>query len=644
MKLKFLSDWFLLVGLFIAAEFGFTSAVLAQNVDRISKREIERRQAALPRGVEVLARAQAAMKARNYAVAHEEFRSALELLPDAVTSGKVHDDALTGFCESGVKVAEQRIADGNFAEAESVLREVLQDRYDPNCRPALDLLAHLQQPGYFNKTMGPTFIERVEEVKKLLADADGYYDSARYDLAFKKYEQVLALDPYNTAARRGEEKIDNAKYHYGEDAYNETRGRQLSEVQKGWEQPLRQYGSTAPEIFNPVSGNLSDTARMSNKLNSIIIPRVEFRDASVREAIEFLREQAIANDQAPEGQRGVNIVLRSRRLGEIAPAPSPPVAPAATAAPAGSPGAEAPAATPARQALEVPAVTGPEAARVTISLTQIPLGEALRYIANQAALKVKVEPHAILLIPISEQSDELFTKRYRVPPEFFGGPLDVGYYLQTGTGGSQAPSGATQTIQPAPVASNVVEKEAASYQSAAQIGAGVGNASQSQALQTTVSTRQQLVNDRQLVGRADAKVFLQSMGIIFPPGSSATFFPHGGTLVVRNTADNLDMVDVLVEQANASGPKQVEIEAKFIEINQNNLKELGFDWLLGQFNIGNHRVFGGGATSGQITAVNPADFPFVSPGSNTPVGQFPVTSGNRSGNLAIGANAIDALL
>src|SRR5438067_13927117 len=109
MKLKFLSDWFLLVGLFIAAEFGFTSAVLAQNVDRISKREIERRQAALPRGVEVLARAQAAMKASNYAVAHEEFRSALELLPYAVTSGKLSDEVLIGVCESGVAVAGERI-------------------------------------------------------------------------------------------------------------------------------------------------------------------------------------------------------------------------------------------------------------------------------------------------------------------------------------------------------------------------------------------------------------------------------------------------------------------------------------------------------------------------------------------------------
>ena len=657
MKLNFRRDRLFLTSLFIAVQFGFGLALSAQNVDRISKREVERRQAALPRGAAALAQAQAAMQVRNYTLAHDEFRIALNSLPDAVTSAKAHDEALAGFCESGVKVAEQNIAEGKFAEAESVLREVLADRYDPNCRPALELLAHLQQPGYFNKTMGPTFIEKVEEVKQLLADADGYYDSGRYDLAFKKYEQVLALDPYNTAARRGQEKIDNAKYRYGEDAYNETRGRQLSDVQKGWQQPLRQYGPTARETFNPVSKNLSDTARINNKLNTIIIPRVEFQDASIREAIDFLRQQAAANDTSPEGEKGVNIVVRSRRLGEISPSVAPVVPPPPPAA-AGSPAAEAPVSTPTRPAAEAPSVlAAPENARITISLNEIPLGEALRYIANQAALKVKVEPHAVLLIPLTEQSDELITKTYQVPAEFFGGPLDVGYYLSAAVGGGgQAPSGAGQTIQPAPVATEVVEKNAANFQSAAQIGTGYANTSQSQALQTNVSTRQHLVNDRQLVGRADAKVYLQSMGVSFPPNSSATFFPHNGALVVRNTADNLDMVDALVEQANASGLKQVEIEAKFIEITQTNLKELGFDWLLGPFQIGKHSgVFGSGGTSGTGTAVNSANFPVLDANGN-PVGNGgttingngtgggPVTAGNRSGTFGISANGLDALL
>ena len=111
------------------------------------------------------------------------------------------------------------------------------------------------------------------------------------------------------------------------------------------------------------------------------------------------------------------------------------------------------------------------------------------------------------------------------------------------------------------------------------------------------------------------------------------------------------MVDALVDQANASAPKQVEIESKFVEINQNNLKELGFDWLLGPFTL-NGKVFGSGGTAGNGAPVNPANFPFVNntlqpigstlPGQ--PIGQLPVTSGNRSGNFAISANALDALL
>jgi general secretion pathway protein D len=143
---------------------------------------------------------------------------------------------------------------------------------------------------------------------------------------------------------------------------------------------------------------------------------------------------------------------------------------------------------------------------------------------------------------------------------------------------------------------------------------------------------------------------LLSMGVQFPTvtlpdgrtdTASATFWPHTGVLIVRNTQDNLDMVDALVDQANASQPKQVEIESKFVEINQNNLKELGFDWLLGPFSL-NGKVFGSGGTAGNGVPVNPADFPFVANG--VPIGQNPVTSGNRNGDFAISANALDALL
>src|SRR2546423_11156293 len=247
------------------------ATAIAADSSSVAEREAARREAVLPRGQEALGRAKAAMAEGNYTVAHEEFRLALTFLPDAVTSEKSHDDALSGFCASGMKLAEQKVAEGKYGEAEAICREILSNRYDPNCRPAAEMLARLQDPSSVNRTMGPKFISKVEEVKKLLSDGDGYYNSGRYDLAFKKYEQILAIDPYNVAARRGEERINLTKTHYGEEAYNETRSRQLWQVQEGWEEPVKKYGEAVGPITDAFTKDATGTARITNKLNTIII-------------------------------------------------------------------------------------------------------------------------------------------------------------------------------------------------------------------------------------------------------------------------------------------------------------------------------------------------------------------------------------
>jgi general secretion pathway protein D len=597
-----------LVALFVLVS---APAVRAQNVERIAEREVVRRQNGIAEGVAALGRGRAAMQADDPAKAHDEFRIAVNFLPDAVASGTQHDAAVRGFCESGIKLAERRIAEAKYSEAEQIVREILDDRYDPHCQPAIDLLTHLRQPGYFNKTMGPKFAAKVEEVRKYLAEADGYYGSGRYDLAFKKYEQVLNLDPYNVAARRGQEKINLTKTRYGEDAYNETRSRHLWQLQKGWEQPVRQYGQTVGPIVDAFTKDATGTARITNKLNTIIIPKIEFRDASIREAIDFIRQQAAANDPAAEGRKGVDIVLRvtPAGAGRVEPAPVvEPVAPALPGAPEG-----APVATPPPVAVITPPAISPSDARITITLNEIPLGEALRYIASQAGLKVKVEPYAVSIIPISEQSNELLTKEYRVPPGFISSSVNIGI---------------SALSQPA-------------------VAAGTGTVAPG----GTGKDTQESTGGRQLVNREGAKEFLESQGVAFPLGASANFLPQSSRLIVRNTQDNLDLVDALVEQANVSGPKQVEIESKFVEINQNNLKELGFDWLLGAFNATRDgRLVGAGGTSGTGAPIVNSNYPILGNAGTAanpvivPIGQNPVTAGNRSGNLAISANAIDALL
>ncbi|TCO89415.1 beta-lactamase regulating signal transducer with metallopeptidase domain [Chthoniobacter flavus] len=88
-----------------------------------------------------------------------------------------------------------------------------------------------------------------------------------------------------------------------------------------------------------------------NKATKIILPEIEFRDATLREAVDFLRMKARELD--PD-KTGINIVVK--------------------------PGAGAD-------------------VHITLSLTNIPLIEALHYVAGLAGLQMKAEKNAVVLGP-----------------------------------------------------------------------------------------------------------------------------------------------------------------------------------------------------------------------------------------------------
>ncbi|MEI6338003.1 MAG: hypothetical protein WCQ57_05395 [Verrucomicrobiota bacterium] len=153
------------------------------------------------------------------------------------------------------------------------------------------------------------------------------------------------------------------------------------------------------------------------------------------------------------------------------------------------------------------------------------------------------------------------------------------------------------------------------------------------------------------MARSGAKEFLETSGVTFPVGASANFIASSSKLIVKNTQANMDIIDTLVETSMTTPASQVEIESKFLEITQNNLKELGVDWLVGQFGLPfGSGVYGGGGTQGLGQNINSDAYPFIAPGAaGLPIGasgasQGPLTGGNRSGSTAISVNAVDALL
>ncbi len=68
----------------------------------------------------------------------------------------------------------------------------------------------------------------------------------------------------------------------------------------------------------------------------------------------------------------------------------------------------------------------------------------------------------------------------------------------------------------------------------------------------------------------------------FPKGATAVYQPAMEKLFIRNTRDNLLIIEEILEAMDvsklSSDVEQVEIEAKFVEVSEGTLEELGFEW------------------------------------------------------------------
>lgn len=564
----------LLPVLLAALAFSPIFTAVAQNASSLAEREIVRRQEDLLLADKLIAKGDQEISNKEFEAAYLSYLDALEKIPAGPASEAQRKAAIAKFSTAGIAYANYLVQNGRYSDAEQVAKTILLPQYNPGYKPAVQFLSNLEQSDYYNKTVTPQFAAQRDEVSKLLAEADGFYATGRFDLAIKRYEQVLNIDHYNNAARMGMERINNQKSTYYGSAYNETRSRMLWLVDRAWERPVKklQNRDTASGAQGRnVAG--AGTEAISAKLNRIIIPKIELRDATVREAVEFLKQRSRDLDTTtddPKQKRGVNIVLK------LPPAGVPVVSTDPAAVPA--PDATAATAAPVANA----------DTKINLSLNNAPLIEALRYLTELAGLKYKVEPFAVSIVPVTENTEDLLTKEYRVPPGF----------IPSNTGAADA---AVAVAGPGPN-----------------------------------------LSDARIRDRTGALEFLKSQGVPFPAGAFAQYVPAGSKLMVRNTQPALDLIDTLVDAAMGIQPTQVEIESKFLEITQNNLKELGFNWLLGPVNIGGG-MYGAGGTEGYDQTVNATTYPFGA------VGQNPVTGGLRTGvgtspEAAVTANSIDALL
>lgn len=75
------------------------------------------------------------------------------------------------------------------------------------------------------------------------------------------------------------------------------------------------------------------------------------------------------------------------------------------------------------------------------------------------------------------------------------------------------------------------------------------------------------------------KQFFGPMGIDFPEGSTISYDPGNGKLIMKNLAKYLQRMETLLKEIDTP-PPLVLVDSKVMEVSMNALEELGFDWLL----------------------------------------------------------------
>lgn len=515
----------------------------------IAQRELARREARVQEAQAAMERGDKLFAEGDYEGALNEYKTALDLLPDAPMTAALRDAATARYCDAAVELARERAQNGRYADAKALLNDALSR--NPDHAKAKKLLVQLDDPVRYEPALTPEHVKNVEDVERHLQMGYSYYNLGDYDGAIRTFQEALRIDKYNSAARRGMERAEQKRSEYFDTARDHQRSKMLNAVNAAWEDqvPVEMTQSVA----DAYTGGTDDSRYYTEKMQRIIFPAVQFQGASIEEAIEFMRIKSRDYDtvERDPAKRGVNLILK-----------------------AGS---------------------TPSTAQISLDLKDVPMVEALRYITELAGMKYKIEPFAVIVVPLSDVSSEQYTRTFKVPPSF----LSLGQQGAAGGGGGAAPAD--------PFAAG---------------GAAAAPA---------------------LTARATAIDILKSNGIQFPEGSSAVFVAATSQLIVRNTQPNLDQVEAFVDGLIKAVPQQIYITTKFVEVSQKNTDELGFDWLIGGFDIGG-RAFGSGGTSGNSAngQVSASNYAFSQ--SGVPVGQNPVTAGNRSGTAAIAADSIDGLI
>ncbi len=500
----------------------------AANVAAFDMAERLKRIAGEAHGVESLQNAEKALAGRNYLRAIGLFDEAIEYLPRRPEFDEMRTRAREGLggsyylralslermneLESAVAAARNSVK-YDYSRGESAVKRIQSKIDAPPPEP---------EPEPINRWDMPEFTQTQDQIAEWLRRGRQAYLTGEYDGAILAFESVLARDPENKEAIRLMRSAAQKQYDRSSAELDATRTRMISAVRDTWNP--RQYGlHEAPtdskiNVETKTSKANVDRERIIQKMTQIRIPEVDFRQANIRDVVDFLHSQSVEFDPSenPDARKGVNIILKlDETSGGGATEDLAPLDPFAAPSDAFGGGAGA----------------GGDETLVTFSALDITLKEALDIVVDVSGLKYRIRGSVVIILPKNAAEGEIEHRMYDV--------------LSTAITRLQDLSRAVSSDN---------NRGSGEFQALESDGSGAGE-------------------------EVDLKSFFTEMGVEWPDRSSIKFVRGIGKLVVANTLENLTVFEKVLSILNVV-PYQIEIEARFVEVAQTDVDSLGLEWLL----------------------------------------------------------------
>jgi general secretion pathway protein D len=479
-----------------------------REIARIQQQEVIRRQELVFRANSALDDARKSELAQDYPPARQNYLFAANAYGSISRATESYARAAEGLTRVDFILYDDAAKIGDTARAKKLIDELV--AYNPNNEEVKSreaavnrALANPNDTSILgNPAVNPAFVDRVNEVQRLFDEAEQFRRTGQWDEAEARLKRILGIDRHNIAAAKALERIDAEKYDYAEKARLETRDERLRQVEEKWFEPINNRDADTSAQESQPSLVRATNFDLDQKLTSIILS-LDFSGATIDQATTFLSSESKRLD--PD-HKGVNFIIQPDAAANAKP--------------------------------------------ISLTLSGVPLGEALRYVCQLAGVKYKVEDYAISIVPFSQSTDDLISRTFIVQPNFVAPPS---------TGGA-------------------IESAAASFgarRPVAPTGA-------SPAASATATDEGDTV-----------RTALMAKGVKFPAGASAVYTATTGQLTVVDTADQMELLEELVNAGQAP-TLMVRIATKFVEINQSDLNDLTFNTGIS--------LFGGTDTVGNVVS------------------------------------------